>query len=81
MLEEQAMPGKVKEPWLGSGNTDVEPAENIGYFELLAHDREKGTFDSTKINFQTFKWKLERFSTYNLLRVHIIQEQTGLRYF
>ncbi len=26
-------------------NIDVHPAENIGYFEQLAHDREKGRFD------------------------------------
>ncbi len=33
---------KVKELGWVVENTDVEPAENIGYFELLAHDREKG---------------------------------------
>lgn len=45
MLEEQGYARKVKELGWVVENTDVEPAENIGYFELLAHDREKGRFD------------------------------------
>ncbi len=37
---------------LGGGKIrNVEPAEDIGYFELLAHD-EKGRFDFNQINFQ-----------------------------
>lgn len=45
LLEEQGYARKVKELGWVVENTDVEPAENIGYFELLAHDREKGRFD------------------------------------
>ncbi len=43
------MPAKSKNSVWVVENTDVEPAENIGYFELLAHDR-KRTFDFNQIN-------------------------------
>ena len=45
LLEEQGYARRVKELGWIVENTDVVPAENIGYFELLAHDREKGRFD------------------------------------
>ncbi len=54
MLEEQGYTRKVKELGWVVENTDVGPAENMSYFELLAHIREKGRFDFNQINFQTF---------------------------
>ncbi len=67
MLEEQGYARKVKELWLGSEYGCLNLLENIGYFELLAHDREKGRFDfNPNKTFRPLKWKLERFSTFNL---------------
>ncbi len=42
------MPAKSEPVWVVE-NTDVEPAGNIGYFELLAHDRETGRFDFSQM--------------------------------
>ncbi len=54
MLEEQGYAQSQRTGWVVE-NTDVEPAENIGYFELLAIMIEKkDVLTSIQINFQTF---------------------------
>ncbi len=64
MREQGLCPQSQELSWVVE-NTDVEP-ENMGYFELLAHDREKGRLTSKSNKLRPFKWKLERFSTFNL---------------
>ncbi len=59
---------------------DVEPAENIGYFELLAHDREKAILTSIQITFRPFKWKLEKIFAFNL-ECTLFKSRRSLRYF